>query len=120
MAAPRARPPRRRGGGSSNSVSITSRVVMALIAFLSTVYLYLSHVEVTRHEISRPNPYPLLGQSFETDGNYDDEDPRQHEPEVLRQPNHPAEGPMDYIPLQCDGGKPDVDLSYWKDIPLDK
>ncbi|CAB1100152.1 unnamed protein product [Ectocarpus sp. CCAP 1310/34] len=120
MAAPRARPPRRRGGGSSNSVNITSRLVMALIAFLSIFYLYLSHVEVTRHDISRSSPHPFPGQSFDTDGNYDDEDPRQHEPEVLRQPNHPAEGPMDYIPLQCDGGKPDVDLSYWKDIPLDK
>lgn len=105
-------------------MSTTSRVVMALIALLSTVYLYLSHVEVTRREIARPDPSRFLGQSFETDGHYDDEDPRQHEggqkAAGSRQPNDPAEGPMDYIPLQCDGGKPDVDLSYWKDIPQDK
>lgn len=29
-------------------------------------------------------------------------------------------GVLDYVELQCEGGKPDVDLSYWKDISQDK
>lgn len=35
--------------------------------------------------------------------------------------NGGATGPMDFVELQCEGGEePDVDLSYWKDIPSDK
>lgn len=31
-----------------------------------------------------------------------------------------AGGAVEYVELQCDGGEPEVDLSYWKDISQDK
>ncbi len=39
----------------------------------------------------------------------------------MQRSTSPAGGGMEYAELQCEGGKrPDVDLSYWKNIPQDK
>jgi len=59
---------------------------------------------------------PSPGDIAEDQGAYD-EDPEINE---IRTRGLAARGIADYVPLQCEGGEPDVDLSYWKDISQDK
>ena len=107
----------------------------------SVLYLFCTHTLVSREERGsahgesaggrlRFNPWsPTTGEKIQRPGDpnlpYDSEvayevDPRLSDG-VLRSEGGGAQGPMDYVELRCDEGKkPDVDLSYWKDIPADK
>ncbi|CAM9595249.1 unnamed protein product, partial [Hapterophycus canaliculatus] len=143
MAGPRVRS-RRRGTGSGNTVSTASRVLMVLITFFAASFLLKSHIAVTRETTKNPGrsadtPSEKRAGVLPGGGRVDvgnsgyvgpyDQDPRLGggsgaqglgEEMPLRLDNKAAEGHMDYVELRCEGGEPDVDLSYWKDIPQDK
>lgn len=102
---------------------------MGSILALSVLYLLSSHFVVTRDDRASPDlfgpPVAAGGGAAPGVGSDDDipyePDPRANGAAKFRITNdHPAQGPLDYIELQCEGGKPDVDLSYWKDIARDK
>lgn len=74
---------------------------------------------------STPQLRPGLGEVAEDQGAHDEnpeDNQRGGENDLAAHRNlgAGARGAMDYVQLQCDGGEPDVDLSYWKDIPQDK
>eukprot|EP00752_Nemacystus_decipiens_P006283 g5664.t1 len=104
--------------------------MLGALGLFSVIYLFSSHILVTQQGPAMHGMPPTAGQGGGGDGDgggddvlYDG-DPRHVGRgtigQQLLQPNEPAEDPMDYIPLQCEGGVPDVDLSYWKNIPQDK
>lgn len=102
------------------------------LGLFSVLYLFSSHILVTRQgpgmRAARPGAKSVGLDDADNDDVPYDQDPRLGAGgpgpgpglQQLHQQNEPAEGPMDYIELQCDGGTPAVDLSYWKDIPQDK
>lgn len=129
MAGPRARPRRRGAGAGSSATTTTSKVLMGAVGMFSLLYLLASHFLVTR-DAQTPSSTTLFAPpagggaapaTIDDDFSYEP-DPRSKgvPPQNLQRRDHPAQGPMDYIELQCDAGTPDVDLSYWKDIPRDK
>lgn len=124
MAGPRR--PRRRGAGSSNDPSTASKIMLGALGLFSVLYLFSSHILVTRQGPGMHSPHQGGGGAdVAVDDVPYDRDPRNDgggtaDAQQWLPQNDPAEGPMDYIPLQCAGGVPDVDLSYWKDIPQDK
>ncbi|CAN0112794.1 unnamed protein product, partial [Scytosiphon promiscuus] len=140
MSGPRGRS-RRRGTGSGGTVSTASRVLMVLITVFAVTFLLKSHKAVTneaRKTVGRPADTPSekragvppRGGTFSGATSAEDDafpmrgggsGAQGFSKEVrLPQGKKAAEGPMDYVELQCEGGEPDVDLSYWKDITQDK
>lgn len=132
MAGPRGRLRRRGGGSGSTTTTTASKAMLGALGVFSMMYLFSSHVLITRQGPGSSS-VPSVdrhgsggGRDLSSDDVSYEEDPRfaggggGGGVERLPQHNEPAEGPMDYIKLQCEGGVPDVDLSYWKDIPQDK
>lgn len=131
MAGPRGGRSRRRSASSGNSTSTASKVFLGALGLFSVLCLFSSHIRITQQGPGTRVTTPAAGQGGMggEDGGTDDvlydHDPRHAGggaggQQQLLQQSAPAVGPMDYIPLQCDGGVPDVDLSYWKNIPQDK
>lgn len=133
MARPRGRQ-RRRSGGSVKETSTASKVILGALGLFSVLYLFSSHILVTRQGPGRTRLAQPGGDQVDGGGGRSgadavavDDAPYDGDPrhggggaQQLQQQGEPAQGPMDYIPLQCEGGVPDVDLSYWKNIPQDK
>eukprot|EP00903_Cladosiphon_okamuranus_P020412 g18732.t1 len=121
MAGPRGRH-RKRGGGSGNETSTASKVMLGALGLFSVLYLLSSHILVTRQgPATKPVAQPADGGVGGADVATVDDVPYDGDPRHGGGgEGEPAQNPMDYIPLQCEGGLPDVDLSYWKNIPQDK
>lgn len=135
---------RRHGSVGSNSSGMSSskviRLGLVVVLMSSALYLFCTHTLVSRERDSANGssrdgrlgynpPNPKTGVPIYRPGDphfdYDnqvvyEEDPR-NSAGGRRSEVDGAQSPMDYVELRCEGGKkPDVDLSYWKDIPADK
>ncbi len=108
-------------------------MLLCLAALVSSVYLFSRGGKPVTPGNARTSPSsqapggevaPPFGPSHGEDT--DDYTPYDRDPRVNAGgaedgvPHHDAGGALDYVELQCEGGKPDVDLSYWKDISQDK
>lgn len=132
---------RRHVSPGSNTFSLSSsrviRLGLVVVLMSSALYLFCTHTLVSRERDSSNgssrNGRVRLEPSSPTTGRrpgdpnflYDsqvayEEDPRNPDG-GQRSEGAGAMSRMDYVELRCEGGKkPDVDLSYWKDIPADK
>lgn len=135
---------RRRGmsASSSSSPSLSSgqavRLGIAVILMSSVIYLFCTHSVLSRESSGTGRVRNMFGVGAPSssagqrqgDHHYNygsqvsyEKDPRQKALEGLvggAQRTVGARDEMDFVELRCGETPPDVDLSYWKDIPADK
>ena len=117
---------------------------LVLVVASSAIYLFCTHSLLSQDSrIDDPNPSAAVKSRYDPNGNAHferngkggnpdgysgvtqyQEDPRGVATHGDGSSSYPdmsgATHPMDYTELRCEDRKPEVDLSYWKDISTDK